>query len=130
MIVILPNNVDGLAALEKQLNTIDLQALSSGLKEHKVAVSLPKFKTSFSVTLNDALSNVSEILQTHTAYDIQITRIRSPWTRIALSIWINDELTREKNLTHLTRELNEIDLNPHIVKLLLLIENCENQDLS
>lgn len=61
MIVILPNDVDGLTNLENNLNKINLQTFSSQLNAKKVYLSLSKFNTTFSVTLKRDLSNVSEL---------------------------------------------------------------------
>lgn len=62
MVVLLPNEIDGLAKLEKELQTFDLKSLTSNMTMKKLDVFLPKFSTSFSVTLNKALSNVRMIL--------------------------------------------------------------------
>lgn len=61
MVVLLPNEIDGLAKLEKELQTFDLKSLTSNMTMKKLDVFLPKFSTSFSVTLNKALSNVRMI---------------------------------------------------------------------
>jgi serpin B len=55
MVIVLPKRVDGLAAVEKQL---DLQAIGEKLsttRRQKVMVSLPKFKYEFEKTFNEPL---------------------------------------------------------------------------
>lgn len=57
-LIILPNERDGLPALERQLKDIDLQALSNKLYKQEVTVKLPKFKIESEFDLKDTLTEV------------------------------------------------------------------------
>ena len=64
MMLLLPNNVDGLSDLENNLQNIDLQKdVSEKLKTENVRVWLPKFKLEFETDLKDPLQKlgVSEL---------------------------------------------------------------------
>ncbi|EDW15730.2 uncharacterized protein Dmoj_GI10132 [Drosophila mojavensis] len=52
MLIILPNKIDGLVALEKKLKSTTLESIISQLQQLDVFVKLPKFKTEFSVELS------------------------------------------------------------------------------
>jgi serine protease inhibitor len=58
MFVLLPKRVDGLADLEQKLSPETLKAWTSGLREQKVEVYLPKFKMSASFRLDGVLSSM------------------------------------------------------------------------
>ncbi len=58
MLVLLPKEVDGLGALERELTTERLKEWTSDLREQKVHVSLPKFKTTSEFELKKALSSL------------------------------------------------------------------------
>jgi len=57
MIIILPNQRDGLSQLEGR--HLDFAAISNLMSQHKVYVGIPKFKIEFDVKLNEPLKNVS-----------------------------------------------------------------------
>lgn len=58
MLIILPNKKEGLSALESQLHTIDLTALTAQMYSQEVIVTLPKFKIEYEISLNDVLKKV------------------------------------------------------------------------
>lgn len=58
MFVYLPNSKQGLSSLESKLRAVDFTNVTQSMSTQKVAVSLPKFKSSLSKTLNKALTNV------------------------------------------------------------------------
>lgn len=58
MLIILPNERDGLKDVENKLNEIDLNDMSSKMYSQEVTVSLPKFKIEFDIVLNDNLKEV------------------------------------------------------------------------
>ena len=55
MIVLLPNEKDGLPQLEKQLTAANLERWTSGLRKQKVKVFLPKFKMTSQFSLSKTL---------------------------------------------------------------------------
>ena len=55
MLVLLPAERDGLAALEKSLTVERLDALLSAMREREVQVYLPKFKLTYKVALSETL---------------------------------------------------------------------------
>lgn len=57
-LILLPNERDGLAALEAQLDKIDLNDISSQLSSQEVNVHIPKFKIESAFGLKDTLSQV------------------------------------------------------------------------
>ncbi|XP_017838187.1 serine protease inhibitor 42Dd isoform X2 [Drosophila busckii] len=56
--IILPQQQQGLAALESKLEQMDLHAISSQLRRQKVELSLPKFKFEFDVSLQQTLEQL------------------------------------------------------------------------
>jgi len=58
MVVILPEKVDGLAEVEKTLNSASLKKYLSALKSRKVEVYLPRFQMTREFGLKDALSEM------------------------------------------------------------------------
>jgi len=58
MLVLLPDKIDGLAELEAALTVEQLAKWTQQLREVEVEVFLPKFKTEFAITLNDALKDL------------------------------------------------------------------------
>ncbi|XP_054083967.1 serine protease inhibitor 42Dd [Zeugodacus cucurbitae] len=58
MLVVLPNQRDGLAALEKQLEALDLNALAERMQMESVQVLLPKFKIDFECSLRRTLEQL------------------------------------------------------------------------
>ena len=58
MVVLLPDKVDGLRALENMLTTDNLQRWSRALSQSAVDVYLPKFKADFASSLNRALQEM------------------------------------------------------------------------
>ncbi|KAH8237239.1 hypothetical protein KR038_007522, partial [Drosophila bunnanda] len=58
LLIILPQEEQGLASLEQKLNGLDLGAVSSQLSRRKVNVQLPKFKFEFDVPLQPVLEEL------------------------------------------------------------------------
>uniref|UniRef100_A0A6P4DUQ6 Alaserpin-like n=1 Tax=Drosophila rhopaloa TaxID=1041015 RepID=A0A6P4DUQ6_DRORH len=58
MLIVYPNRADGLAQLERKLAQSDLQQLRTQLEEHKVALTLPKFKILVHSTLTGVLKEL------------------------------------------------------------------------
>jgi serpin B len=58
MVILLPNEIDGLAALEQKLPELDLKEILHRMRREEVEVSLPKFKLEKFIDLNDALKKV------------------------------------------------------------------------
>ena len=58
MLIILPNKRDGLAELEKKLESFDLDQILSNMGREEVEVFLPKFKIEFEFDLGDTLKEV------------------------------------------------------------------------
>ncbi|KAI0235874.1 Leukocyte elastase inhibitor B [Lamellibrachia satsuma] len=58
MYILLPNTVDGLAALEAQLTSVKLKNAISLMQGDKVDVSIPKFKMTLAIGLNDILKSM------------------------------------------------------------------------
>jgi serpin B len=56
MDVLLPDQANGLAALERQLTPANLATWTSGLSQQRVAVTLPRFQTTDTFSLNQVLS--------------------------------------------------------------------------
>ena len=59
MMIILPNQKTGLAALESKMNEINFAEISSGLYSQEVNLELPKFKIEFDINLNEPLKKVN-----------------------------------------------------------------------
>jgi serpin B len=59
MLIILPNDRNGLSALENKLSTVDLGEISSKMYSQEVNVELPKFKIEFDIELNEPLQKVA-----------------------------------------------------------------------
>lgn len=59
LLIILPNQLDGLGQLERKLQTLDLQQLRSQLEERKMALTLPKFNLLAHTELRHILEQVS-----------------------------------------------------------------------
>lgn len=59
MLILLPDEIDGLAALESKLETVNLGDTVRYLEQPTVTVSLPKFKLEETMELNQILKNVS-----------------------------------------------------------------------
>lgn len=62
MFIILPDSKTGLAELESNLNTIDINELSKKMFSQEVNVELPKFKIEFDVELNEPLKKVKILI--------------------------------------------------------------------
>lgn len=60
MIVILPDEIDGLAELEAKLDSVDLFDELNYLQQPTVTVALPRFKLEKTMDLNSILKSVSE----------------------------------------------------------------------
>ncbi|XP_067621292.1 serine protease inhibitor 42Dd [Eurosta solidaginis] len=58
MLVVLPNRRDGLVALEKQLQSVDLKVLAERMQMENVQVLLPKFKIDFECCLRRILEQL------------------------------------------------------------------------
>ena len=84
MVVILPNEVDGLSKVEESLKNFNLSSIHFG-REDQVELSMPKFKLSSNLKLKDNLKNlgVSEIFDddadfsrmTYTDHDIYVSSV-------------------------------------------------------
>lgn len=59
MIIILPNERNGIEELERKLANIDLTKITENMYRPEVIVSLPKFKIETTIHLNDPLAKVS-----------------------------------------------------------------------
>lgn len=70
MLLILPNQVDGLSKLETQLKGVDLNDISSKMRSEDVDVFLPKFRIEFDINLKEPLTKVCK--DCFTAYIYQI----------------------------------------------------------
>lgn len=57
-VILLPNSRTGLAQLETQLKNYNLEKLNNQMHKQTVEVKIPKFKTEFSIILNNALKKV------------------------------------------------------------------------
>lgn len=60
MIIILPDEIDGLAELEAKLDSVDLFDELNYLQQPTVTVALPRFKLEKTMDLNDILKSVSK----------------------------------------------------------------------
>lgn len=58
MLILLPNERDGLAYLESKLSDVSLNDISQKMWKQEVTVWLPRFKIEFDLTLNSVLSKV------------------------------------------------------------------------
>lgn len=59
MIILLPDDKDGLRNLESNFSKINLYEISNKLSTFKVTVKLPRFKIEQSLQLKEALTSVS-----------------------------------------------------------------------
>ena len=62
MIIVLPDEIDGLSKVEKKLETFSLDKLRQSGALTDVELSLPKFKIESKIDLNDVLIEVSSCL--------------------------------------------------------------------
>ncbi|XP_050322954.1 serine protease inhibitor 42Dd-like [Bactrocera neohumeralis] len=58
MLLLLPKSVDGLAALEAKLKSVDLAKLSAAMRTEEVNIQLPKFKFEFDLDLKPVLAQL------------------------------------------------------------------------
>ncbi|XP_067006409.2 ipis-1 isoform X3 [Anabrus simplex] len=58
MLILLPNNIDGLQQLESNINNLDFSLIRNSLWEKKVDVTLPRFKILSSIDLNPPLQQL------------------------------------------------------------------------
>lgn len=75
MIVIVPNDIDGLAQLEEKLSQHDIGELLQKAHKTDVVVHLPKFKIESSLNLNKHLENVRikrRVEKVTPTYDVKI----------------------------------------------------------
>lgn len=70
MLLILPNQVDGLSKLETQLKGVDLNDISSKMRSEDVDVFLPKFRIEFDINLKEPLTKVCKDCSTTYIYQI------------------------------------------------------------
>lgn len=61
MLIILPNQRNGIKALESKLANIDITTLTNGLYSTEVNVALPRFKIESTIELDDVLKQVRKI---------------------------------------------------------------------
>ncbi|XP_030374231.1 serine protease inhibitor 42Dd-like [Scaptodrosophila lebanonensis] len=82
MLVILPNNPNGLPKLERSLHKVNLLTLTSGFLKKKTYLSLPKFKIEFKLYLNRPLKSmgIKEIFG-----DPDFSDLTSPGERLFVS---------------------------------------------
>ena len=59
IIIVLPNEIDGLSEVEKKLGNITFNELRNYAHFVKVMLHLPKFRIESTIELNDVLSEVS-----------------------------------------------------------------------
>ena len=59
MIIVLPEEIDGLSEVEQKVKNIRISVLLENLKSAEVTLYLPKFKIESAIELNDVLSEVS-----------------------------------------------------------------------
>jgi serine protease inhibitor len=90
MLIILPNKRDGLAELEKKLESFDLQEILSQMGREEVEVFLPKFKIEYEFDLSETLKKVSH-LYGHVEDTIQLNFHFSWECRECFQIWPNLE---------------------------------------
>lgn len=69
MVIILPNNRNGLEELEEKLPTIDLMKITEDMSRPEVQVSIPKFKIEQTIELNEPLSKVSFLFLIYFIHD-------------------------------------------------------------
>lgn len=65
MFIILPNEKDGLAALQSNIRSIDIAAMRQKMHKQEVNLLLPKFKIEYEIELKDVLTKVSGIFNPH-----------------------------------------------------------------
>ena len=58
MLILLPNEKEGLKVLEEKLQEIDLQALQDEMHMYDTVLALPRFKIDFDINLNGPLKKV------------------------------------------------------------------------
>lgn len=61
MIILLPDEKDGLKNLENNFSKIKLHEISNKMSKYKVTVKLPSFKLEQSFELENTLQNVSDL---------------------------------------------------------------------
>lgn len=69
MILILPNEIDGLSKLEEKLATVNLKELifdTMPKEKDPVKLAIPKFKIETEMTLTSVLPNVCKYIYIHT----------------------------------------------------------------
>lgn len=59
MLILLPDAIDGLAALQSNLKSVDFDQIQKEMTENIVTVSLPRFQIHFSINLKKTLKKVS-----------------------------------------------------------------------
>ena len=69
MIIILPNEIDGLSDVEKKLQNTSLTNILSEGYEMKAGLWLPKFKVETMLELNDALKEVYNHIKCNSSTD-------------------------------------------------------------
>lgn len=68
MLIVLPNQKNGIKELEKKLQSVDISELAQNIYSREVIVSLPKFKIESTIPLNDVLEEVRLILINYNVY--------------------------------------------------------------
>lgn len=72
MMIILPNEINGLAEVEKKLQGTSIMDILNQGHEREVELYLPKFKIESKIELNDPLSKVSQLNICATSTDPEI----------------------------------------------------------
>ena len=62
MIIVLPDEIDGLIEVEKNLENISIDKLKEIARSDPLSLFLPKFKIESTIELNDVLSRVSFLI--------------------------------------------------------------------
>lgn len=61
MLIVLPNEIDGLEKVEKSLETLSLKSLRRNRFLKEVDLYLPKFRVESTIELNNVLEEVSQL---------------------------------------------------------------------
>jgi serpin B len=84
MIVILPNKPDGLAELEKRLQTYKISDIPPRMRTRKISLSMPKFKLETTIDLTDTLRKLG--MKSMFGQDADFSKIPAPGTHEPLQL--------------------------------------------